>query len=122
MIEIIARTGIVLALMYVAISSLIDIKKLDYTITTVICWVIVIICTIILLIPQEDRTMETTPRIVHNVLRVYAAQLVGDRQARERKQIEKKKRSEKKKDPICMCGRSAPGGCMVGRGRLHIIV
>lgn len=51
MITIIARTGIVLALMYVAISSLIDIKKLDYTVTTVICWVIVIICTIILLIP-----------------------------------------------------------------------
>lgn len=65
--------------------------------------------------------MEITPRIVHNVLRVYAAQLVGDRQARGRKQIEKKKRSEKKKDPICMCGRSAPLGSKCECGRLHVV-
>ena len=35
--------------------------------------------------------MKITPRIVHNVLRVYGAQLVADRKRREKIWIKKKK-------------------------------
>ena len=51
--------------------------------------------------------MEITDRIVHNALRVYAAQLIADRKRREI-EIKKKKRGSKKDIDQSGCVRSAP--------------
>ncbi|KKL07802.1 hypothetical protein LCGC14_2582340 [marine sediment metagenome] len=51
--------------------------------------------------------MRITPERIHNVLRVYGAQLIADREKREIEIKKKKKRSKKKLDQSG-CVRSAP--------------